>query len=452
MVLPISLGYIIHNNVNTISTRLTIRGRQMISLAKRLVPSLLVALNSQVLIAQPLKAHEGDNVLWTKHQVIVSNPLNVKRDDLTCISQSDIGFNFSKDSAYVVKVANAVIQSQLSACFTDNDSLGLALALPLAANENQTVDIYVKEHVNFADTNTQARTQAELQVRVGGTFNADKLEKGDYASVKHYVLPKGHTVGNKLFKYEGFGWESESVAYRYYFDHRGSIDIFGKQKQGLFLNEIGTDDDDYHVLDHWGMDILKVGPSLGLGGIGAWQNGRLFGANNFSEFSVDVHSKPLISSIDLHYKDWLVADQKGDLALSLSIAANSLLTRVKASTTANIEHFATGIVKHDVEVISQINKAGKWSYVATWGEQSLAKDNLGMAIFVETKNLQTFVDDEHNELVIFNASTQPVYYYFSANWSASNEGAKTKAMFVDYLNNTVATLNQPIKVISKANK
>ena len=37
------------------------------------------------------------------------------------------------------------------------------------------------------------------------------------------TLPPEHKIGDKLFKYEGFGWESDRIAYRFYFDQRGLV-------------------------------------------------------------------------------------------------------------------------------------------------------------------------------------------------------------------------------------
>ena len=66
--------------------------------------------------------------------------------------------------------------------------------------------------------------------------------------------------------FEDIGWESNWCAYRM-FD--GQIDFLGKRLEGLYLQE-----KNYHQLADWGMDVLKIGSSAGLGGISLWKEDR----------------------------------------------------------------------------------------------------------------------------------------------------------------------------------
>ena len=401
-------------------------------------------------ISAAINAKAENDVDWTSFSFEIQNPLPVKRDDLICIKDSDVRFDINNKQGYVVNINGQLVDSQITQCFHDNDDLGLAFLYPLNANESQTVNVFIKSGSSIIAT-SKPKTSAELLVRVGGSWQGNKLHGGNYISVDEYTVPKDHEIGNKLFKYEGVGWESEQVAYRYYFDERGAIDIFGKQKNGLVLNEVGIDGDDYHVLDDWGMDILKVGPSLGLGGIAAWHENKLIGANNFSDLSVKIAAGNLRSSIAFNYQNWLVDDEKRDLNLTLSISANSLLTHVKAETSAQVEQFATGIVKHGVEQLHLIDKTGTWSYLATWGKQSLNNDYLGMAIIFKTKQLSMLSDDKYNEISVFKPLKQPLYYYLAAHWDKSVGGAKNKEQYIKQLQQSLAQLNNPVIVKNNIN-
>jgi hypothetical protein len=387
-----------------------------------------------------------NDIHWPSYTFKVNNPLSVSRDDLVCLAQASLPFTISSKNAYVVEVSGEIVDSQVLYFFNDNDTIGLAFISPFKAHETKIAKVFISDNQNI-ETRLENKTYAELQVRVGGVFKKDKLTGGDYVPVNHYQLPNEHQVGNKLFKYEGLGWESEEIAYRYYFDHRGAIDIFGKQKSGLFLKEVGIDGDDYHVLDDWGMDILKVGPSLGLGGIGAWHNKTLIGANKFDDLSAQIENKALRSSITLNYKNWQIAEKTSDLSYQLSISAHSPHTRIKVATSNSDISLATGIVKHGVETIKKVSTKGEWSYIATWGHQSLSNDNLGMAIFVKTDQLKEFNQNQHNEIAIFNVSKEPVYYYLSANWSRSPNGTKNKKDFIEFLDSSLAQFNYPVSVL-----
>ena len=91
----------------------------------------------------------------------------------------------------------------------------------------------------------------------------DKRFRGNkFVNVTQLRVPAIHTDHDALFKYEGPGWESEKVGYRFYLDWRNATDIFGKKNNKLILDQVGTHDtvakdDSYHSMQDWGMDILK---------------------------------------------------------------------------------------------------------------------------------------------------------------------------------------------------
>ncbi|MBB5213025.1 DUF4861 family protein [Microbulbifer hydrolyticus] len=281
---------------------------------------------------------------------------------------------------------------------------------------------------------------AELAVRRGGVPGEDgKLQGGKYVPVEFMQLPQDHQIGNRLFKYEGPGWESEHVAYRLYFDERAAIDIFGKTKSQLVLPEVGQDGTDYHALSDWGMDVLKVGKSLGLGGIGAWGEQGLTGVNAFSSAQLQVHNGADASGVDLKYSEWQTPAGARDLDLQLRIAPGSRLTHVRASTDEGLPGWATGIVRHGLEPITLNSPDSEWGYLATWGQQSLADDNLGMVVFFRTADLTAIGDDAYNHLVQLKGGKQ-AEYYFAGVWRA--EGIDSEAAFREYLQAEVARLNQ----------
>lgn len=281
-------------------------------------------------------------------------------------------------------------------------------------------------------------TYAELAVRQGGVPGEDgKLQGGEYVPVDFMQLPPEHQIGNRLFKYEGPGWESEQVAYRLYFDERAAIDIFGKTKPQLVLPRVGQDGTDYHTLSDWGMDVLKVGQSLGIGGIGLWHQGKLAGVHEFEGASVAVFNDADASGVRLHYSGWMAADGKRDLDMSLRIAPGSRLTQVLVESETPVETWATGIVRHDLEPLVSPHENQEWGYLATWGEQSLANDNLGMAIFFRHADLQQIIDDTHNHLVLLKGGNR-ARYQFAAVWRDAE--IQNREQFIAYLDETAAAL------------
>ena len=67
---------------------------------------------------------------------------------------------------------------------------------------------------------------------------------------------------------EGPAWENDKVGFRKYFDIRNANDLWGKTTGKMVMDLVGVNPDSiYHKLNWWGMDILKVGRSLGAGAI-----------------------------------------------------------------------------------------------------------------------------------------------------------------------------------------
>lgn len=353
-------------------------------------------------------------------------------------------------SGFVTKANGQPVAHQLVDTNHDGESDSLLLLLDYDANEKQRITVTQLINGTLAPS-FPALTQAEMAVRIGGTQNEKGVwQGGHYQPVNELHLPPHHTIGDKLIKYEGFGWESNKVGYRFYFDHRGLIDIFGKKLPAPVLHTVGLDGGDYHSMADWGMDILKVGPSLGLAGVASWENQKISAPHNLSNIKVTLNSGALQSEAVVTQFGWPIAGASGkitptDLTRRFTINAHSHLTRVQASANQPISVLATGIVKHNVETIQSNTESSEWQYIATFGQQSLAKDELGMVIFYKHVDLHRVTEDELNELVLLNMGAE-LEFYFGARWAGEANPVKTKAEFIQYLETTRNELNNPIQV------
>ena len=131
----------------------------------------------------------------------------------------------------------------------------------------------------LSDTDADAleiakQTQAEISHKVGGEWQDKKYIGGTFQNVKELTPPPQYTDHSEYIRYEGPGIESDKVGYRIYLDWRNGFDIFGKKTSDMVLQNVGQDGyQSYHEPADWGMDLLKVGKSLGAGGYGFW-NGK----------------------------------------------------------------------------------------------------------------------------------------------------------------------------------
>jgi len=264
-------------------------------------------------------------------------------------------------------------------------------------------------------------------------------------------MPPNHVDHDTYYRYEGPGWESDQVAYRFYLDPRNCIDIFGKKVSDMVLSNVGLDGTEaYLQMADWGGDIFKVSTSLGIGSIAAFYNGAVQKVSETDSVLVRILADgPVQAEIQTNYHGWQIGGKKYDLQSNLSICGGSRLTRQKLQVTGGLEPLATGLVKHDGcnYFEGSPNADSKWNYIALWGKQSLAGDNLGTALFFKSANLIEITEDELNHLVILNPQDGNLKYYFAAAWEGEPGGIKTQTEFVNYLDQTVQELNGPIKVI-----
>lgn len=408
-----------------------------------LVLALMILLGS---CQQPaISTQQSDTVFTVKNGDASSKIGDVLSISAAAVLDRDKSIDWGKVSF----VSGEVIPHQ----YVDDDGDGvpelILLALDVQAGEEKQVRIVPKtvgETPGFAK-----RTQAEISRKVGGEWQERKYIGGAFQNVDELIAPAEHTDHSEFIRYEGPGWESDKVGYRFYLDWRNAVDIFGKKTSNMILQEVGQDGfDSYHEPAEWGMDVLKVGKSLGIGAIGFWEDERATRIEKTSGLSCTIlQNGNLQSKIRTIYSDWEINGQALDLTSDLTIQAGSRLTRQDITISSSLPNICTGIVKHEAgEVLAKTEvDDDAWGYLATYGVQSLAEDRLGMAIFFKGKDLIIRAEDEHSHIVVLQpGDDQQLTYYFAAAWEQELDGIKTLDAFQQYLNETAAALSNAPQV------
>lgn len=300
----------------------------------------------------------------------------------------------------------------------------------------------------------KAKTQAEISVKQGGKWDNNKYVGGTFKNIENLRVPDEHTDHSFYIRYEGPGWESDRVGYRFYLDWRNAIDIFGKRVDTLVLQSVGLDGfDSYHQMADWGVDILKVGSSLGIGSIGYW-DGTMANrvAKTDSVFCKIEYSGIIESSIITSYYGWKINDKNIDLTSTLTIQAGSRLTLHELTLSDKLPNVCTGIVKHDnakIVLPEDTQDNNKWTYFSTYGKQTLEDDLLGMVIFYEKKDLIKIAEDKNSHVVVLATDNNDARYYFGAAWEHEYHGLKNEMEFKQYLDNQLKILNSEIEIRQK---
>jgi hypothetical protein len=397
-----------------------------------------------------LRAQEISKTFPEAFTVKVTNPSTVaKQNSLVVLSPEFIRKKSSKfnSKAFVVLQGKDEIPSQYNS--VDQVTPGVVYVIPeLKAGETKVFTIRFAKKGTITRSYTK-KTQAELSHRVGGRWEKREYKGGQFKNVQELHVPAEHKDHSWFIRYEGPGWESDLVGYRFYLDQRNATDVFGKKTPDMVLQNVGQDGfDSYHEMQPWGMDVMKVGKSLGIGSIGYMKDGKV----NRVEKTDSVYCKikengPVYSSILTNYYGWNTGDGKATLGSSISIHAGTRLTHQHITIDGPIQELVSGIVKDTLATMWNSRGDGQsFGYIATYGKQSLNNDNLGLALLFRPTQLISFTEDDQSHVVRLRAEEKKVEYYFLATWEKETNGIKNEAEFRQYLAQVAKDLASPLRV------
>lgn len=314
------------------------------------------------------------------------------------------------------------------------------------------------------------------------------LAYADYAFIsrirQNYPL---RTNAKFAVKYEGMGWESDTVAWRLYFDQRNAIDIFGKRRPGLHLETFAQPEYDYHAETPIGRDIYKNGAAIGVGSVGAFLNGKAIGVSDVAERKWRILTTGAVRSIvELTYTGWKIGGKSVDLTSRFTVWAGERgFTHQITAKNADGIAFVTGVPrKAATEIIRSSENSNAFGF-GTFGKQvlepgatateSLANENLGLALIVERANQSAVIENEAaNHLLRLPLTNGAARWYVAAVWDQENtenlvgyanqkerrmdgsrvlaaKNVSTRSEFEKYLKNETAKMANParIEILSK---
>jgi len=288
-----------------------------------------------------------------------------------------------------------------------------------------------------------SKAYAEIALKLDGKWEGQKYIGGNFKNVTSMKLAKEHTDHSFDIRYEGPGFENKHIAYRLYLDWRNAIDLFGKYSDTIVLPKIGLDGfDSYHEKCEWGSDILKVGKGMGIGSIGRLINNEVLHFKNVDSTFVKIENSSKQSNVLIDYFGWNTANQKIDLKSKLSVFPDEYYVKHTITPSKSTSGICTGIVKlKNLEIIKAESANKKWSYMATYGPQSMFSDNLGMAVFYQTSTVESLVEGVDDHLIVFKPSNKAVAFYFLGAWEKEKAGLKAQEEFIAYLNKKLTQLN-----------
>ena len=170
-----------------------------------------------------------------------------------------------------------------------------------------------------------------------------------------------------MLHHHGCAFENELVAYRIYFDHRQTVDIYGKYRKGLELKATQFYPDSEQKAAGYGDDVLWVGETFGLGALRGWDGNAPTMIKDVEHRGQRIVARgPLRTIIEVYDEDWLPTGATTPVTMTThyTLYAGRRDCRVDVGFSRDVADlkFATGIinVKNSTEFSDKQGLRGCW--------------------------------------------------------------------------------------------
>ncbi len=362
---------------------------------------------------------------------IVEVPVVLDRPSL-----SDLLGSLSANQALVFTVGGATVPHQYDDWDGDGawDEVFLLLDFP-----ESTLSLEV--------TKVETRAMDSLPVRTNLHLGKVIVRDSLYESIRegNRVMGTATETTIAVYQYEGPGWENDHIAFRTYFDERNGIDIFGKQTTEMILEKVGVkgSKESYHLLQDWGMDILKVANSLGAGALALQYRDSLYRVTGDSTSTCRfLVEGPLRSGFEMYFPKAKVGDTTVSLRHRISIVAgvNGYQSQVEIDPFIEGMNLVAGIVNLESDTCYTVEE-GDVSLIYTHDQQAYDGEFLGMALMASTSDVigQVSTPEEGPGITqTFGLSMRlnaaaPTRFWFLAGWEVENSAYQSREGFLSML-------------------
>lgn len=244
--------------------------------------------------------------------------------------------------------------------------------------------------------------------------------KGDVPSLAMYDAIYGH----------GAMWENEWIGFRVYMDHRQSIDLYGKKKAQMELDQTNFYTTDEQWTAGFGEDILFVGGSIGAGSFRGYEGDTLSFVNPVEARGQRVLSEgPDTAVVEIYVRNWQYADRLLQFRQRFTAIRGQREVQVDVyleGKDVDVLRFATGVQKFEFNTSGFMLTNG---VVASWGSNVPDKEGhpdrvhtLGMAVQVAEDNLVEVKEDALNYLCILRPVNGHIRYTLAVASDLQQEG------------------------------
>lgn len=383
---------------------------------------------------------------WT---VNVSNESDGARTSApVVIDLRDCGFNVK---SAVVMLGNAETPCQI------DDINGDGIADELCFLADVEGNSAVSFNVELYDSGLPCQYEPQVYVEMLLSNKKVKASNKQDLYISHLTVDHGVNPYWTLH-HHGAAFENEMVAYRVYFDHRQTVDIYGKYHKGLELRQTQFYPDDTQKAEGYGDDVLWVGSTFGVGALRGWDGTQPTMVQDVQHRSQRIVARgPLRTIVEVVDEGWV--PQEGQKPVSMTalytLYAGNRDCRIDISFDKDVSgyEFSTGIinVKNSTEYTDNAGLRACWGTDWPVSEKDSAghkRETVGLAICVPKANIVSEKPaDKDNYTYVVKASADNTLSY-RVMFTSDNEefGYHSDTDWYDYVKAWKKDVEQPLVV------
>jgi hypothetical protein len=421
----------------------------------------LFCLCNALLSCQSEKENQAQEIVLTNQSAVnlTDKAIAVNRNKLSSIPEEN-------RFPVLLTETGDTVAAQLDDLDGDNKWDELFFVTDLPANGKQTLLLSWE--------NTQPDYTTRTSVRFGKRTAADAPVQPQTSDVSYAnQLPKSAGYGYQPYQTDGPSWENDKVGFRHYLDGRNAKDLFGKRVSSMTpetvgVNAAGAVEDNYHVMEEWGRDIMAVGNSAGIGGLALMVGDSLYRlgvtvndtVNNVESTNFDVLTEgPVRSMMQLRYNNW----QPDGTNRSYTIEEQPTIwpgmyayrNTAKVSGLQGDETLLIGMNNLDpTDPVAEMEVDDKWVVLLTHDRETYNNEwLLGLALILPKDVYQGYTEAPASGKLaqayfakMKAQENQPITYYAVGGWEMSNEAFKDSASFRKYVQDLTRQLAAEVEV------
>lgn len=321
----------------------------------------------------------------------------------------------------------------------------IAFLIDIEQNQPCQVELrLVEQHPIF-----QREVNAQMWVKgaVGGEFKQHTAEGKTYGikPVTQQTFYPGDDSFHKMH-HHGVAFESDTMAYRIYFDKRQTIDVYAKKMPRLELEQCLWYPDDTQLANGFGDDVLKVGNTIGVGSVRPLNGSKLGNIDKFAERTQRIVAQGNIRTIcETEVIGWQTEGKTTDMTVRYTLYAHHRDVLCEIFLSSPIEHLVTGVQR-----VGNGNIYKDSTLLGSWGTDwpvndtiKYAKETIGLGVYVPKEYIQSHVEDSRNNLFVLQPTKYIFFYLTVVAQKEANPPAHTEEEFWEYLRtyrNTTANI------------